>query len=219
MADGNSKARGLAIAAPAAPTVSSTIRRDEGPDFVFFEGPLRDIIAARVANPEWFEDETRQRMRQGKPITIRKRWFRIGGRRITTEILKSSERVRVWIDRTDAEREAYTRREAERREQRQTEDVRRAVDEALAEVAAMTPAAWKTKYAEAVEKVVAQQLAFLIRGTVKRVSEGDGRRLLELAEQLCDAIRESEVITDNDDRPAPRPALRLVVIHDESDAR
>jgi len=206
---GETGRRALSLVARPSPHVATAIRREDYSGSTFFSGPLQAIIAAGIARPDWFEDGTKQRMRQGKPITIRKRTFEQEGRRIITETSKGRDFVHLWIYRTEAEQEAYDRREAERKREREAEQARRHEDDERARVAAMSPAEWKANIVTIADSMLTAAIKQLAGGQVKRITTTAHQRLVELSDQLYEAMRKAEVITVDTPQPS-RPALRLV---------
>jgi len=91
-------------------TVAPGVKRTELDECYLLRGKRHAVIAAGLAQPDWFADGTEIISKNGR--ADRHKDLEIDGRTVRTHIEKTTERVRVYISYTDAERKANEARAA-----------------------------------------------------------------------------------------------------------
>jgi hypothetical protein len=173
------------------------------------EGPLCNVITARLAEPSWFASGL-ERTKRG--FVVRSRAFTIDGSQISTSRTKTN-RVRIEVRRTEVEQDQHKELNAEREAAERAQLDKAASDgfwaehraKCLAEEAAQSIEEWRESKIGTIE---AFPITNLLDGFGhKRVCDRDRHKVAELCAQIIAVVRNSEVIVQGEHT---RPRLTVV---------
>jgi len=170
----------------------------------FIEGQRSAVIAAALAEPSWFASGL-ERTKRGH--VVRKQKFNIDGREIITVTTKT-DRVRIVVRRTDAEKEAYQElnrgRKAAEDEQWRADASSRRWDEQrakwCADEAAKSRDEWRQSKLQSIEMF--SPLTMLDGHGAKCIGASDREKVVQLYAQMLAVVRNCEVVVlGGQDRP------------------